>query len=284
MDIKLNKRLAAVIAISAIQISAASAGTILLTKYDYDDYNNGYGNMKNTLEAAGNTVDLVDVRSGGALATALGAKAYDSVFLWDLTSSAYVNGTDISAMGTFFNAHKNTVIDSRSYGYYFQGTQSSEVALLQNIANEFDARGGGIWFGTDHDPEWTRNANPILAALGFETVTGSFSDAVNDYDPASVLLASVTASELWASGASVGQVSLGIQPNGLDMRFHFGHSSAARGAIPYISANFGNYVTDDEDPDDHLPPDNTDVPEPAGLSLMGAGLLGLMAMRRRKTR
>jgi hypothetical protein len=282
MDIKLCKPLAIALVISAAHISSASAGAFLLTEFEYGP--TVYADMKTNLEAAGNTVDIVNANTGGSLATALGAKSYDSVFFWDLSGSPHINGDDISAMSTFFGSHKNTVIDSRSYGYYYQGNQSSEVALLQNVATQFNARGGGIWFGTDHDPAWTYNANPILAALGFETVSGSYGDPVNDYDPASVLLAGVTASQLWAAGQTVGKVSLGIQPNGLDMRYHFGHSSAQSGAIPYISANFGTYITDEEDPDDHNPPPDGSVPEPGGLSLIGAGLLGLMAMRRRKSR
>lgn len=276
----MNKRiLAPALAAGLLALAGqAQAGAILLTEFDYGP--TAYTDMKANLEADGHTVTIVNARTGGNVAAALDSGTYDQVFFWDLTSTAYLNGDDYSALDSFFDAHKNIVLDSRSYGYYFQGNNASEVQLLQNIASEFDSRGGGLWIGTDHDPDWTRNANPLLSMMGFEIITGSYSQDVNDFDPASVLLDGVNVDELWAEGASVGAVPLGIQPNGLDMRFHFGHSSPAYGAIPYISASFGDYVAPDEDPDDHEPPVN--VPAPSMLMLGALSLLGLVSSRRRR--
>lgn len=260
----------------ALTANSAFASRILITQFDYS----GYTDMQSNLQTLGHTVDVVDVRSGGTLATTLASGNYDQVFFWDLTSSMYLNNNDILALSDFFTDNTNIVVDSRSYGYHFQGNNASEVALLHNISDAFDARGGGIWVGTDHDPQWTRNANPFLSAVGIETVTGIYSQAVNDFDPSSELLTGVNPNELWAQGASVGSVPLGIQANGLDMRFHFGHSSPQYGAIPYISASFGDYITDDEDPDDH---NQSDVPEPLSMVLLSLGLLGLSFSRRAKT-
>jgi hypothetical protein len=260
--------------------SQALAGSILLTQFDYD----GYAAMKANLEADGNTVDIVDVRSGGTLATALANGSYDSLFIWDLTGTSYLNQADRDAVQTFYGVHNSIVLDSRSYGYHYQPNNSSEVALLRNVANAFDARNGGVWMGTDHDSEWTSNVNPILSQLGFDTISGNHSEAVNSFDPASILLSGVNVSELWALGQSVGHVSLGIQPNGVDMRFHFGHSSAANGAIPYISANFGDFVAPDEDPDDHLPPNPSEVPEPNSFLLMMFGIVSLLGMKKIKVK
>ncbi|NDY73094.1 hypothetical protein DO021_15540 [Desulfobacter hydrogenophilus] len=255
-------------------VGTAHADHILLTQFDYD----GYIQMENNLESDGHTVDIVNAKTGGNIATALSTNAYDQVFFYDLTSSLYVNQDDIDALTGFFTDHNSIVVDSRSYGYNHVPEEASGKALLRNIAAEFDSRGGGLWIGTDHDPAWTQNANPLLTALGIETITGSYSQAVNNWDPSSVLLDGVNPTTLWAQGASVGSVPLGIQSNGIDMRFHFGHSSATYGAIPYISASFGEYVAPDEDPDNHF--DNP-VPEPTTMILFGIGLLGLAGIQRK---
>ena len=261
-------------------VSMSQADNILLTRFDFT----GYDVMEANLEADGHTVTQVDATTGGNVAAALSATSYDQVFLWDLTSTSYLNNNDISALVSFFDSHSSIVLDSRSYGYHFQGSQESEVQLLQNIASEFSTQGGGIWLGTDHDPAWTNNANLFLAAADFDTISGSHSQAVNDWDPNSVLLDGVDPFDLWAEGASVGHVSLGIQQNGLDMRYHFGHSSTQSGAIPYISASFGNYIAPDEDPDDHIDngPVVDPIPEPATMLLFGTGLLGLIGSRIRR--
>lgn len=263
----------AVVALFALLLAAsapARGASILITQFEYS----GYAEMKANLEAAGHTVDIVDARTGGNVAAALGSGSYSQVFLWDLTASLYLNAADVSALGSFFSAHKNLVVDGRSYGYHFQPNQASEVALLRNIASAFDARGGGVWVGTDHDPDWTHNGNAFLSAIGVNPVTGIYSDPVNTQDPASILLTGVTATDLWGGGQSIGRAPLGIQPNGMDMRFHFGHDSAARGSIPYITASFGTFQAPNEPP-------RGEIPEPSTFALFGAGLIGLAAVRRR---
>lgn len=246
--------------------SSANAAMILLTQFDHT----GYTQMASTLEAMGHTVDIVDARAGGSIATALSATDYDQVFLWDLTAQLYLNSTDIDALATFWNPSMGMVVDTRSYGYHFQGSNASEMALLQNISTNLALSGGGMWIGTDHSPEWSRNANPVLDALGFSTITGSYSLPVNYADPTSVLLDNVTPTDLWAANQSVGSAPIGLQANGTEMFIHFGHTDANGGILPYISASF-----------DLRGP--SAVSAPATALLFAGGVCGL-ALRRRKNK
>jgi hypothetical protein len=216
----------------------ANAANILITKFDFDNSRAPYTTMKATLEAAGHTATIVDARTGGSLAAALGAASYDQVYLWDLSENLYLNATDTAALGSFWSSHRGLVVDSRSYGYYFQGTDPSEQALLRNVAANFGLTGGGVWVGTDHNPNWTNNGNAFLTAIGVNPITGSYGDPVNFADPSSVLLSGVTPTALWGGGETVGSVPLGVQPNGVEMFLHFGHIRADQSILPYISASF----------------------------------------------
>jgi hypothetical protein len=265
----------ALLVMTVVAPPAAESSSILITKFDFDDSNNAYGNMEATLEAAGHTATVVDSRTGGTLATTLALGGWDQVFLFDLTSQLYLNAADTTALAAFHATHSGLVVDTRSYGNYFQGTQTSEVNLLQNVADTFVLTGGGVWVGTDHDPDWTKNGNAFLAAAGYNTITGLHSEPVNVADPTSVLLAGVTPTELWGGGASIGRAPVGLQPNGDTLFMHFGHQRTDGSIIPYISASF-----DIRGPD----PDPTPIPEPATLSLFGLGLVTAAYRRRRSNK
>lgn len=241
----------------------ADAANILITQFDHT----GYTEMAANLSAAGHTVTIVDTRVDGNLAAALGTGSYDQVFLWDLTSTSYLDGADLTALASFWNGHRGLVVDSRSYGYHFQPNDTSEVALLQNVAHNLALSGGGVWVGTDHEPTWTNNGNAFLSAIGVSPVTGVYSDPVNYADPSSVLLAGVTPTSLWGGGQSVGRTPLGLQANGITMYLHFGHVATSGEILPYISASFPL-----EGP--------VDVPAPMPFALMGLGLLA-MGLRRK---
>jgi hypothetical protein len=253
--------------------ASGSAASILVVGFDYTTNNEGdptYPTFASILTGDGHTVTFVDGRTGGATATALGSGTYSQLYMFDLTESAYLDASDLAAITAFGAAHRGVVVDARSYGYYYQPSNASEQALLRNVATNLGLSGGGIWIGTDHDPDWTNNGNPVLAAIGLNPVTGVYSDPVNYADPTSVLLAGVTATDLWGGGQSIGRAPIGLQPDGRTMFIHFGHVPPTGGeTIPYISASF-----------DLRGP--REVPEPATFATLlgGAGALWLWRRRR----
>lgn len=268
------KGVLAAMAASIVSLTA-QADSILLTKFDFESNGstNVYDQMAATLTGAGHTVTIVDARVAGNVAVALGGASYDQVFLWDLTATSYLSDDDVSALSSFWDSNRGLVVDTRSYGYHFQGADASEVALLQNVASQLALSGGGVWVGTDHHPGWAYNGNLFLSAINVNPVTGVFSDPVNFADPSSVLLAGVTPTELWAANESVGQAPIGVQPNGTEMFIHFGHTRTDGSILPYISASF---------PLEGVDPNP--VPEPSSLALLAIAAAGALMARRRPRR
>lgn len=253
--------------LAAASVAPAQAARILLITYDYGP--GVYDSMEGHLESGGHAVDQVSGLVGGDIAAALSANTYDQVFLYDLTPTAYLGGADLAALASFWNPTMGLVVDSRAYGNFFNPDAPSEVALIQNVANQLQNAGGGVWVGTDDSPLWAKNGNAFLGAIGVNPVTGIFSNPVNFADPTSVLLSGVTPADLWFE--SLGQTPLGIQPNGIEMFTHFGHITGDGSVIPYISASF---------PLEGAPP--TETPEPGTVTLMVSGLAAFAFIRRRR--
>ncbi|MBL8760083.1 MAG: hypothetical protein JNL50_02155 [Phycisphaerae bacterium] len=210
------KKIAA-LALLAVAGSALAGNTVVIT------YDGGYGapvfNLYNSVATADPLATHLYNPAPGAVAAYMGSNTVDNLFIYDITSFNMMDASDAAAVGAWYNSSKSAVIDGRSYGSYFTGVPGSdEDKYLQNTANWFQNNGGGLWIGTDHDPDWTYNGNQYLAAAGFMTITLTEFGPATGFN-ASPLYAGVNVAGLdWSgSGWSVGHSPVGLQPNGVSL-------------------------------------------------------------------
>jgi hypothetical protein len=163
----------------------------------------------------------------GAVGAALPG-AFQQVWLFDANNFNQICAADAAAIAAWYaaNSQGNIVVDARSYGSAY--TPAAELPLTANYAHEFSLRCGGLWIGTDHDPAWTNNGNPVLTAIGYGTVTGIHSAVtVGTPVPAHVLLNSPNVINLASvhAFASPGVPPTGVQPDGTNLQVLF-HNTA----------------------------------------------------------
>ena len=100
----------------------------------------------------------VDGQTAGSLTSALAADSYDVVVI-DATGSTF-NAADIAALQAFYAAgNKNLLLDGslyiRNINYSAQtdypGPSSAMDNFTRNEVHQIATRGGGIFFGTDHN-------------------------------------------------------------------------------------------------------------------------------------
>ncbi|NUQ53656.1 MAG: hypothetical protein HUU19_13285 [Phycisphaerales bacterium] len=205
----------AALALLAMAGSALAGNTVVIT------YDGGFGasvnNVYNAVAVADPFATHLYNPAPGAVAAYMGSNTVDNLFIFDITASNMMGASDAAAVGAWYNSSKSAVIDGRSYGVYFNGnsTSSDEGTYIQNTANWFQNNGGGLWIGTDHNPDWTNNGNQYLAAAGFMQIIDIETGAATGFN-ASPLYAGVTVAGLdWSgSGWSVGHTPVGLQPNG----------------------------------------------------------------------
>jgi hypothetical protein len=240
--------------------SVASSSAESLSLVITYDVGTGLDQVATALTNHGHAVDTILSAAPGDLAGALGVKNYTNVFFWDIGASIgggaspVPNSADLSALAVWYTSHNNIVIDGRSYGAYFNGILGDEGKYLDNVADVFNARGGGLWVGSDNTEtfpavDWTLNANAALGALGFNPIVGDVFSNSFFVDNSNPIMAGVTASNLlwdW----SAGEVPVGLQPNGTTL----GAIGWDENQIPLIST----YISV--------------VPEPNSLILAGCAL------------
>ncbi|MBL8760082.1 MAG: hypothetical protein JNL50_02150 [Phycisphaerae bacterium] len=207
----------AILALLAATGVATAHETLVIT------YDGGYGsavnNVYNAVLGADPLAEHLYNPAPGSVAAYLASEHVDNIFIFDITSFNMMDGSDAAAVGAWYNSSKSAVIDGRSYGVYFNGgSGTDEDRYVQNTANWFLNNGGGLWVGTDHNPDWTYNGNQYLAAAGFQQIIDLETGPATGFN-ASPLFDGVNVAGLdWSgSGWSVGHTPVGLQPNGVSL-------------------------------------------------------------------
>ena len=191
---------------------------VIVYNYRYENDVNTH-NLEKVLTDLGYTVTALYRPAEGVIASTLASGDYDQVYLWDITSQlGLTSDEDKNALATWYSSHRgNIVIDGRSYGIYFD--ISRDKNLIQNIAEAFAHRGGGLWIGTDHTPSWARNGNALLTALGYGTISGVHYSPITGGDTGCELLTTpntITPTAMWVG--TVGKAPTGVQSDGVDLK------------------------------------------------------------------
>ena len=197
----------------------ASAHETLVITYD-GGFGAGVNNVYNAVLGADPFAEHLYNPAPGAVATYLANEHVESIFIFDITTYSMMDSSDAAAVGAWYQEeNRSAVIDGRSYGVFFNGgSGGDEDRYIQNTANWFLNNDGGLWIGTDHDPEWTFNGNQYLVAAGFNPIVGLESGPATGWN-ASPLFDGVNVPGLdWSGGNwSVGHTPVGLQPNGVTL-------------------------------------------------------------------
>jgi outer membrane protein assembly factor BamB len=198
------------------------ADEILLIVYNRSS--DHFTHVEDALISVGYTPTALYNPSSGDIAL-LTLDDFDQIWLWDLQTSQYLtDSNDLNALVNWYSSHKgNIVLDGRSYGAVFGDDNDS--LFIENIADAFSIRSGGLWIGYDDDDAWQYNANALLSALGYDLVSGKYNEDIDDGDTSCDLLNSPNVippiNLIWNYSVtvpwSVGEAPTGLQVDGVTL-------------------------------------------------------------------
>lgn len=243
----------------------------------------------------------VDGMAAGSLAAALGVGAYDVVVL-DATGSTF-NAADIAALRAFYEAgNQNLLFDGSLYirninfsaQTDYPGPASAMDNFTRNEVHELATRGGGIFFGTDHNCCQAGINQLIAGILPGAQFSGIAAPNTQGTVYGTQLLASidpVAPLDLLNHWSTEG--SQGIPPSGTFTDV-LGNSRTLYTQVdfpligtnqrfPFVTTSWepgqGTIIITDPDPPD--PQDPGTVPAPGAALLFVTGMFAVVARRRR---
>ena len=231
---------------------------------------------------------------------------YDQIWVYDLVTGPNNNATQMQnyqGVADWFNARsdKEMIADGRIISSGPAWTPGGEPAWIQNYAIQLDARGGGLFLGTDHanfkqdTGVFVDGINTINDLIGINRFNSyyyeyPFESLVDKnsplYIPTLDACTTVPGEQCINDNSSTSIAPSGQQSNGIfltPVAYHVGTDNAYE--TTSVSATFGS-ITFGTCGDPGEPPCDppTDVSEAAPIGLMGLGVLGLgfAATRRRR--
>jgi hypothetical protein len=218
--------------------------------------------------------------------------AYNQIWVYDLNGSQGPfnanQSTNTSNIASWYNNRvtadvgDNLILDGRilSSAYSVDETQ-----LIQSFYSNLAGAGGGLFLGTDHCPDWCTGINNINSAINVNPFTGFYGASLAILDTSSPLAQGVPCTVTSGpdcfiySNTTTSFAPAGLQANGQFLT-PLAYNTTDPNAVltqayqlTAISSTFGSRTFNTDVPS---------VPEPASLALIGAGLLGVAGLRRRR--
>ncbi|MCP5111310.1 MAG: PEP-CTERM sorting domain-containing protein [bacterium] len=254
---------------------ASVVGDALVIRYTHPSLGT---DLENTLSAFGLTTTTL-YPAAGDVAAELAANSYDQIYIMDMPGYGGLppmpSAADVAAVDTWHQAHPSVILMGTAGGI----DASNDVAqhrFAENVAQNFDSFGGGLFVGADHAPYNVEYVNEYLGGLGYDLFTGIHGDGAvtgpagsSWYNAPNTIL---TSTMWWGTGApahwSVAAAPYGLQPNGRVLDQLLWKTTDSLGN-PTAHVNL-------------ISGELTLVPEPSTVLLLGMTAVGLLPRRRRR--